>query len=343
MEYFSQLQRYFYNFLYTVLTSLVVYLWGFLEFSFVWVLVGTVVTMMSDQRKERRRRERREARELQEEGEEAFLRSRVELPSWATFPRVERAEWLNSLVGELWPHLEPLAWAGLQERLEPALSSLLAEYHMAPFKFTRLELGEQPPRLEGVTVHAVDEQKVLLDMDIVYEGDLRLSISLVKISAGLSDIRLRGKLRAVLHLVDVVPLLGGLELTFLQAPDIDFDLHGAANFLDMPGLHGMIRQVVLESIKREIVSPNKLTLVTAQDVPLYKMFLPKPTGILKVTIVEAANLPQSDFGGLFSIDPYCLVQVRQHRSILLYPSLSLPGGLHYQDNKKEHWEQSGLE
>ena len=54
MEYFSQLQRYFYNFLYTVLTSLVVYLWGFLEFSFVWVLVGTVVTMMSDQRKERR-------------------------------------------------------------------------------------------------------------------------------------------------------------------------------------------------------------------------------------------------------------------------------------------------
>ena len=110
MEYYSQLQKYSYNFLYALLTSLAVYLWGFVEFSFVWVMVGTVVMMMSDQRKERRRRERREARELHEEGEEAFLRSRVELPSWASFPRVERAEWVNSLVGELWPHLEPLAW-----------------------------------------------------------------------------------------------------------------------------------------------------------------------------------------------------------------------------------------
>ena len=342
MEYYSHLQAYLYNFLLTALISCVVYLWGFLEFSFVWVLVGTVVMMMSDQRKRRRRQERREARELQEEGEETYLRSRLELPSWVTFPRVERAEWINSLVEQLWPHLEPLAWDVLQERLEPVIASLLAEYHMAAFKFTRLELGEQAPRVEGVTVHAVEQDKVLLDIDIVYEGDLRLSISLVKISAGVSDLRLRGKLRAVLHLVDVVPLVGGVEVMFLQSPNIDFDLHGAANFLDMPGLHGMIRQVVLESIKREIVYPNKLTVVTADNVPIYKMFLPKPTGILKLTIVEAANLPQSDFAGLFSIDPYCLVQVTSlHHPPSL--ALALPGGLHYEVNKKEHWEQSGLE
>ena len=112
----------------------------------------------------------------------------------------------------------------------------------------------------------------------------------------------------------------------------------------MPGLHGMIRQVVLESIKREIVYPNKVTLVTADNVPIYKMFLPKPTGILKLTVVEAANLPQSDFGGLFSIDPYCVVQVTSLTSHHP-PSLavSLTGGIPYQDNKKEHWEQSGLE
>ena len=46
MEYFSQLQGYFYNFILTVIVSSFVYLWGFLEFSFVWVLVGTVVMMM---------------------------------------------------------------------------------------------------------------------------------------------------------------------------------------------------------------------------------------------------------------------------------------------------------
>ena len=308
MEY-SNLKQCFHNFLWTVLISLVVYLWGVLEFSFVWVLLGATLVMVSDRRRERRRLERREARLLQEEGEETYLRSRVELPSWVTFPRVERAEWINSLVCQRWPHLEPLAWDILQLNLEPVITDLLAEYHVTGFRFTRLVLGDQPPRVEGVVVHAVDQNKVLLDIDLAYEGDLRLSISVVKVSAGLSDLRLRGKLRCILHLVDVPPLVGSIELAFLQPPNIEFDLHGAANVLDLPGLHGMIRQVVLESIKREIVQPNKVTIVTAEDVPLLQMLSPRPTGILKLTIVEAANLPQTDFGGLFSIDPYCIAQV----------------------------------
>ena len=306
---FSHLKQCLDNFVWTVVMGFVVYLWGFLEFSFVWVVLASVVMMMSERRKERRRRERREARLLHEEGEETYLRSRLELPSWVTFPRVERAEWVNSLLSELWPHLQPTAWDLLQLTLEPVIAQLLAEYHVTGFKFTRLELGDQAPRLDGVAVHAVDQDKVLLDIDVAYEGDLRLSISLVKVSAGLSDLRLRGKLRCILHLVDVPPLVGSVEVTFLQPPNIEFDLHGAANVLDMPGLHGMIRQVVLESIKREIVHPNKVTVVTTEDVPLFKMLLPKPTGILKLTIVEAANLPQTDFGGLFSIDPYCVAQV----------------------------------
>ena len=311
MEY-SQIQIHFYNFVFTVAVSFLVYLWGILEFSFVWVVLASVVLMVTERRRDRRRQERREARLLQEEGEEAYLKARVELPSWVTFPRVERAEWLNSLLDEMWPHLEPLAWDLLQLKLEPVVAELLAEYHVTGFRFSRLELGAQAPRLEGVTVHAVEQDKVLLDIDIAYEGDLRLSISLIKVSAGVSDLRLRGKLRCILHLVDVLPLVGSVEVMFLQSPNIEFDLHGAANLLDMPGLHGMIRQVVLESIKREIVYPNKVTIVTADDIPLLKMLLPKPTGILKMTIVEAANLPQTDFGGLFSIDPYCLVQVSAH-------------------------------
>ena len=178
--------------------------------------MAAMVVMVSDRRRERRRLERREAKLLQEEGEETYLRSRVELPSWVTFPRVERAEWVNSLVCEIWPRLEPLAWDILHARLEPAIAELLAEYHVTGFRFTRLVLGDLAPRMEGVVVHAVDQDKVLLDLDLAYEGDLRLSISLVKVSAGLSDLRLRGKLRCILHLVDVPPLVGSVEITFLQ-------------------------------------------------------------------------------------------------------------------------------
>ena len=48
-------------------------------------------------------------------------------------------------------------------------------------------------------------------------------------------------------------------VTFLQPPDLDFELHGAANLLELPGLHGMIRQAATEAVTREAVWPNKVT------------------------------------------------------------------------------------
>ena len=54
----------------------------------------------------------------------------------------------------------------------------------------------------------------------------RLSISLMKISAGLSDVKLCGKIRCVLHLVDVIPMVGSVEIMFLHSPEVmvSFDL-----------------------------------------------------------------------------------------------------------------------
>ena len=48
-------------------------------------------------------------------------------------------------------------------------------------------------------------------------------------------------------------------VTFLQPPVLDFELHGAANLLELPGLHGMIRQAATEAVTREAVWPNKVT------------------------------------------------------------------------------------
>ena len=176
-----------------------------------------------------------------------------------------------------------------------------------------------------MTLYSVDHNRIIVDLDTFYEGDLRfeiyiqrytlnmlnfrLSISLMKISAGLSDVKFSGKVRCVLHLVDVLPLIGSVEVMFLNAPGLDFDLHGAANFLDLPGLHGMIRSVVTEAIKTQLVYPNKIAILTREDVLAGQMLLPKPVGVLRLTIIEAANLPETDFGGLFRIDPYCHVQV----------------------------------
>ena len=146
-----------------------------------------------------------------------------------------------------------------------------------------------------------------MDMDIVYHGDARVQISVMKISAGVSDLKLKGKLRVVLNLVNEIPLIGSIEIMFLQPPELDFDLEGAANFLDLPGLSGMLRQVISETLKAQMVYPSRISIITTESVSPEKMLLPKPIGVLKLVIVEATNLPQTDFGGFLQIDPYCIV------------------------------------
>ena len=51
-----------------------------------------------------------------------------------------------------------------------------------------------------------------------------------------------------------------------------------------------------------------MRVVTAPSVAP-RLLVPRPQGVLRLTVLEAANLPQTDFGGLFSIDPYCSLQV----------------------------------
>ena len=80
---------------------------------------------------------------------------------------------------ELWPNLENVAWRTLQDNLEPMISDMLHDYHLSGFKFNRLEIGKFPPRVDGVKVHSIDKERLILDIDVVYEGDLRFTHSII--------------------------------------------------------------------------------------------------------------------------------------------------------------------
>ena len=158
-----------------------------------------------------------------------------------------------------------------------------------------------------MTVDGVGTNKVIMDLDIAYHGDARVQISVMKVSAGASDLKLKGKLRVVMNLIDDLPFIGSIELMFLRPPELDFDLEGAANFLDLPGLSGMLRQVVSETLNAQLVYPNRINIIISESVPPEKMLLPSPVGVLKLEVIEAKHLPQTDFGGFLQIDPYCVI------------------------------------
>ena len=158
----------------------------------------------------------------------------------------------------LWPHIGAATWRLVQEVVEPKAQEVLAGYRINGFRFQKVELGRLPPRVHGVAVHTGDKDHVALDLDIVYTGDARVQISVMKISAGVSDLHLRGRLRVKLMLVDSLPIVGGIQVFFLDTPTLDFELDGAANILEIPGLNGLLQQVVMDQLTANLVLPNKV-------------------------------------------------------------------------------------
>ena len=152
--------------LHSVLGCLLVYCWGTLGFSFLWVLLASLALAAVERRRKRRQEDREAARRLLAQGEEAWLRAGTRLPAWATFPDIESVSWLNTLAAEVrplylqylqkiyttlstvntvftlstqyllqvWPHLSAPA-TSLAQELEPGLATMLAEYHLSGFRF----------------------------------------------------------------------------------------------------------------------------------------------------------------------------------------------------------------
>merc|ERR1711892_1428894 len=65
---------------------LLVYVWGWLDFSFLWVALYLVGHAIRGRRRQKRENERNVARRIVEEGEENVLKSLAQLPSWVSFP-----------------------------------------------------------------------------------------------------------------------------------------------------------------------------------------------------------------------------------------------------------------
>ena len=58
----------------------------------------------------------------------------------------ERAEWINSIIQQLWPNVGHYTRKLISESVEPAVKGALEGYGLNGFKFERVVLGQIPPR-----------------------------------------------------------------------------------------------------------------------------------------------------------------------------------------------------
>nr|XP_022907174.1 extended synaptotagmin-2 isoform X1 [Onthophagus taurus] len=290
-----------------------VYLAGYLQWSVAWLIGPVALLVIRDQYKKESERRRDIAKASALTNEKDVILARIDdLPAWVYFPDVERAEWINKIFKQCWPNVNHYVRELIRDKIQHILAKNLDKF--GAFKFERIILGSVPPRIGGIKVYDanVPRSEIIMDLDLFYAGDCDINFTLQGIKGGIKDFQLHGMLRVVLKpLITTMPIVGGLQVFFLNNPSIDFNLVGVVDVLDMPGLGDMLRRIVVEQIAAMMVLPNKLPIKLSDTVEAAELKIPEPEGVLRVHVIEAKNLMKKDIGmlGKGKSDPYAVINV----------------------------------
>ncbi|XP_015113681.1 extended synaptotagmin-1 isoform X2 [Diachasma alloeum] len=292
-------------------------IWGFgyMRWSVAWLLPPVFLSVWKYETNKNDELKRLTAQATVLANEKDVITNRMnDLPSWVYFPDFDRAEWLNKVLYKIWPGMNHFVRNLVRESIKPAIATALSEYKMPGFQFERLVLGRIPPKIYGIKTYEKDtfRNEIILDCEVLYAGDCDISFTVGNIKGGIRDFQLRGMLRIVLKpMLTVMPLVGGVQIFFLNNPEIDFNLVGAADILDFPGLKQILRKVIKEQFARFLVLPNKLIIPLSHDIPAEILKMPEPEGILRIHVVQAKHLMKKDISvlGKGKSDPYAIISV----------------------------------
>ncbi|XP_053697530.1 extended synaptotagmin-2 isoform X2 [Sabethes cyaneus] len=304
-----------YSFAKKVVTVGIIYFVGYMGWSVAWLITPVILSVARDQWRTKTETRRNVAKASALANDKEVILARLgDLPAWVFFPDVERCEWLNKVLKQVWPNANFFAKNLIKESIEPNIQQALAGYKLNGFKFDRMILGTIPPRIGGVKVYDrnVSRNEIIMDLDLFYAGDCDINFSLSGLRGGIKDFQIHGTVRVIMKpLIAQMPLVGGLQIFFLNNPNIDFNLVGVVDLLDMPGLSDILRKIIVEQVAAIMVLPNKLPIILNDTVPALSLKMPEPEGVLRIHVVEAKDLMKKDISvlGKGKSDPYAIVSV----------------------------------
>jgi hypothetical protein len=253
-------------------------------------------------------------------------------PIWARYRPDELCEWLNAFLRRVWSFYNKAVSEVLRESLEPLMEASRPSI-LKRLTFKELDFGESPFVFRSVTYvgKKADDMGVSLDIDFAWAGKSEIVLAAkthigADINIAVKDLEIYAKLRISIHpLVPLPSPLGGLVISLTERPVIEFNAELPSG-LDM--LYSVfdkwLEEFLADVIGDMLIQPERIV------VPLSFNFDPivmpdgeiKPfkwydsnilqlhnTGVLKVTVIKAENIPRTD---TFSkTDPYITLQVKK--------------------------------
>ncbi|KAM9813857.1 extended synaptotagmin-1-like [Neosynchiropus ocellatus] len=242
-------------------------------------------------------------------------RIKRDLPAWVNFPDVEKVEWLNKVLQQVWPFVGQYMEKLLVETIAPSIRSSSA--HLQTLSFTKVDMGDKAMKVVGIKAHTEnDKGQVLLDLYISYVGNVEINVEVKRYfcKAGVKGIQLHGMMRVILEpLIGDVPIVGAVTMFFIRRPKLDINWTGLTNLLDVPGLNVMSDSMIMDAIASFLVLPNRLVVPLVPDLHVAQLRSPLPRGVVRIHLVEAQTLAAKDnyvkgvMAGLS--DPYAILRV----------------------------------
>ncbi|XP_042355860.1 extended synaptotagmin-1 [Plectropomus leopardus] len=238
-----------------------------------------------------------------------------DLPAWVNFPDVEKVEWLNKVLQQVWPFVGQYLEKLLVETIAPSIRA--SSTHLQTLSFSKVDMGDKAMKVVGIKAHTEnDKGQVLLDLYISYVGNVEINVEVKRYfcKAGVKGIQLHGMMRVILEpLIGDVPIVGAVTMFFIQRPKLDINWTGLTNLLDIPGLNVMSDSMIMDAIASFLVLPNRLVVPLVPGLHVAQLRSPLPRGVVRIHLLEAQNLAAKDnyvkgvMAGLS--DPYAILRV----------------------------------
>uniref|UniRef100_A0A4W6FJQ7 Extended synaptotagmin 2 n=2 Tax=Lates calcarifer TaxID=8187 RepID=A0A4W6FJQ7_LATCA len=329
----SELTQTWVHFAKTFVLIFPIYALGYFEFSFSWLLIGLVIFFWWRRNTGGKHSRLSRALAFFEQEERSVKQSLTtsDLPPWVHFPDVERVEWINKTVKQMWPYICQFVEKLFHETIEPAVKESNA--HLSTFCFSKINIGDKLTQLRfnKEVVQKFYQTYIFFSLSLSFVGNTEIDVDIKRYycKAGIKSIQIHGVLRVVMEpLLGDMPLIGALSVFFLKKPILDINWTGLTNLLDIPGLNGFSDSLIQDIIYSYLVLPNRVTIPLVGNVELAQLRFPMPKGVLRIHFLEAQDLEGKDkfLGGLIKgkSDPYGVLQIGNQ----LFQSKTVKESLH---------------
>ena len=154
----------------------------------------------------------------------------------------ETAEWVNQFLVQFWPLLDDIAKSWMIKKLHKiGLKVLRNDKHR--FKINNATWGSIPPRIDDIVIKNTStdnyENILHIDVDLSHESDSTIELCYSSITTTIRKIDWKGILRIVLYPFSSYDCNFGfeaMEISFIDTPDVNFEIGGLASVLTSFGL-----------------------------------------------------------------------------------------------------------